>query len=429
MTTLNVKERLKLIQGMCLQLVGTTSRIDKEDIVRNFRSKDQQLSEDIDYVFEILSGVHKLGFTFISVNIPSNIQYALDGSLKDYLAPLYSLKSFSRESIADVCSMYYCTSQYLSPILNRHWKVGINKSQLPKEDISPMLAKKYDPLKHCKQDHLYYITEKLDGNRCLAKYDIEKNQWVFLSRSGKTLKVNFDMKDLSKEYIYDGEILSKNQMLSPGQRNFNTLSGIINSDNDPNKSNLVYNVFDIANVDHHYGLRRILLNDTFKNNTSSNVVLLPVLATSNNEHIYQTVTSLLNDIENKGGEGVMINDGAAKYQHKRTDMLLKVKSTYTMDMRVLDIEEGSSKYEGMVGALYCIAKDGNIEYSCKVGSGLSDSERLAWFEHEELIIGKIIEVAFFSASQCSSAEGTTRYSLRFPRFKGIRKDKDDTSVD
>lgn len=426
---MDVKERLKLIQGMCLQLVGTTSRIDKEGIIRNFKAKDQQLSEDIDYVFEILSSVHKLGFTFISINIPSNEQNSLDASLKDYLAPLYSLKSFTRESIATACSMYYCTSQYLNPILNRHWRVGINKSQLPKEDISPMLAKKYDPLKHCKQDHLYYITEKLDGNRCLAMYNVENCNWVFFSRSGKLLKVNFDMKDLPKEYIYDGEILSRSQMYNPGQRNFNTLSGIINSDNDPNKTNLVYNVFDIANVDNHYGLRRIMLAEAFKNNTSNNVILLPVLATSNSEHLCQTVTSLLNDIENRGGEGVMINDGTAKYQHKRTDVLLKVKSTYTMDMRVLDIEEGSGKYEGMVGALYCVAKDGNIEYSCKVGSGLSDSERLAWFDHEELIIGKIVEVAFFSTSQCSSAEGTTRYSLRFPRFKGVRNDKNDTSVD
>lgn len=426
---MDVKERLKLIHGMCLQLAGTTSRIDKDYIIKNFREKDEQLSDDIDYVFEILAGVHKLGFTFICVSTPSNSQLSLDLSLKDYLAPLYNLKSFTRESIISVCSMYFDVNYYLNPILNRLWKVGVNKSQLQKDDTTPMLAKKYDPNKHCKNDSLYYITEKLDGNRCLARYDIEKSRWVFFSRSGKPLKVNFNMCDLPKNYVYDGEILSKNQMLSPGQRNFNTLSGVINSDYNPDKCNLVYNVFDIANTNHTYDDRRKILANVFYNCDSDNVVLLPVLETVTKNNIEEVVKQWLKNIEDRGGEGVMINDGSSTYQHKRTDVLLKVKSTYTMDMRVVDYELGTGKYEGLIGALYCEARDGDILYSCKVGSGLSDDERAAWSEDDTMIVGKIVEVAFFSTSQCKNAEGTLEYSLRFPRFKGIRKDKDTTSVD
>lgn len=426
---MNVKERLKLIQGMCLQLVGTSSRIDKENIVKHFKEKDEELSSDIDYVFDILAGNRKLNYTFVSVNIPDKQQVDLNMSLAAYLAPLYHLSNLSHDSIIDTCSMYYCTSQYLMPILNRHWKLGIGASLLKKEDTTPMLAKKYDPIKHCKLDHIYYITEKLDGNRCLAKYDWIKDCWTFLSRSGKPLKVNFDMQVLCKNYIYDGEILSKKQMCEPGQRNFNTLSGVINSDNDPRKSDLVYNIFDIANVPDKYGMRRILLNNQFKNMFSMNVVLLPVLATATTHNLEYTVTHWLKAIEDRCGEGVMINDGSAQYQHKRTDVLLKVKSTYTMDMRVVDYELGTGKYEGLVGSLYCEARDNNIVYSCKVGSGLSDDERAAWSENESLIVGKIVEVAFFSTSQCKSTEGSTEYSLRFPRFKGIRNDKNDTSVD
>ena len=133
-------------------------------------------------------------------------------------------------------------------------------------------------------------------------------------------------------------------------------------------------------------------------------------------------------IESKGGEGLMINLGNRKYEHKRTDSLLKVKSTYTMDMRVIDYEEGTGKNEGLIGSLICSATEGNITYNCKVGSGLSDEDRYFWILHPDQIVGKIIEVAYFSLSQDKNAQGTNTYSLRFPRFKRIRTDKNETSI-
>lgn len=429
---MDIIERLGLISRMCNQLSYTSSRLDKEYIVNSFRKLDDQLSKDIDYVFEILSGIHKLGYTFITLKDDlgvSELIYSNDVSLKDFLKPLYSIENKSQASIYRICKQYAKVANYIAPILNRVYRIGINKSQVAKTIISPMLAKKYEPGKHCTNSSIeYYITEKLDGNRCISIYDYSIDRWKFYSRSGKELKVNFDMKDMPSGLVFDGEILSRQQIENPGQHNFNSLSGAINSKYG-DKSDLVYMIFDVVDDVTEYTYRRNTLEfiRSKRNESQSNVKILPVLVRLNSSNINE-LSEWLEMIESKGGEGLMINLSNRKYEHKRTDSLLKVKSTYTMDMKVIAFEEGTGKNEGLVGSLICSATEGNITYNCKVGSGLSDEDRYSWILHPDQIVGKIIEVAYFSLSQDKNAQGTNTYSLRFPRFKRIRTDKNETSV-
>ena len=95
--------------------------------------------------------------------------------------------------------------------------------------------------------------------------------------------------------------------------------------------------------------------------------------------------------------------------------------------------EGTGKNEGIVGSLYCEAYDQATgrKYQCNVGTGISDEQRRYWANNPSKIIGKIIEVEYFSASQdeYSRSLGTKVFSLRFPRLKRVRMDKEDTSVD
>ena len=99
-----------------------------------------------------------------------------------------------------------------------------------------------------------------------------------------------------------------------------------------------------------------------------------------------------------------------------------------MDMKVTELFEGTGKHEGRVGALNCICRgnDGKL-YECRVGTGLSDEQREQWADNPDAIIGKIVEVAYFSISQDTKARGSKSYSLRFPRLKRVRDDKEDTS--
>ena len=61
--------------------------------------------------------------------------------------------------------------------------------------------------------------------------------------------------------------------------------------------------------------------------------------------------------------------------------------------------------------------------------GLSDEQRELWAMDPSLIVGKIIEVGYFSMSQNANLNGTKYYSLRFPRLKQVRYDKEVTSID
>ena len=430
---MRILEKLQLIHRMCQELEGTSSRNEKEAIVEFYRKKDSQLSSDITYVFEILAGQHKLGYTFIRPSYSKDIEdprMLEEISLEEYLKPLYSIEDKSELTIKRYCARYCSVYKYLAPILNRWWRTGINKSQLSTLITSPMLAKKYEPGKHCidKNDD-YFITEKLDGNRCVAIFNFSNNEWEFISRSGKKLKVNFDMIGMPKGLVYDGEILSRQQMTNPGQANFNGLSGAINSKYG-DKSDLVYNIFDIVDDATPYRDRRTTLNSIQNDRAgaTSNVRILPLIAVLKAQAL-DSLDSLLAMVESWGGEGLMINVGSRKYEHKRTDALLKVKSVYTMDMMVTDIEYGTGKNEGLIGALWCEANDGDKKYCCRVGSGLTDEMREAWAVNTNLIIGKIVEVAYFSISQDKNSRGSSVYSLRFPRFKKVRQDKDTTSVD
>lgn len=151
------------------------------------------------------------------------------------------------------------------------------------------------------------------------------------------------------------------------------------------------------------------------------------------EDLEDVVNYWLNKVVSGGGEGIMINCGWRFYERKRTDSLLKVKPVYSMDMRVIEIIGGTGKNEGIVGSLYCEAYDSATgkKYRCNVGTGISDEQRRYWANDPGKIIGRIVEVEYFSASQdkYSRSLGTKVFALRFPRLKRIRMDKEDTSVD
>jgi len=86
----------------------------------------------------------------------------------------------------------------------------------------------------------------------------------------------------------------------------------------------------------------------------------------------RTLMQYLKDIENKGGEGVVVRDPKASYIGKRTSKALKVKSFYDTECKVIGYTKGKGKYVGMIGALICKLDNETI---FKIGSGLTDKIR------------------------------------------------------
>lgn len=127
-----------------------------------------------------------------------------------------------------------------------------------------------------------------------------------------------------------------------------------------------------------------------------------------------------NEINNKalelGLEGIMIKDPNAPYECKRSTAWLKAKPTKSIDLEIVDLQEGTDKYEGMLGALVCQGTEDDKEIFVNVGSGFTDEERKQYWINKPDVIGKIVEVKCDAITQ--NKNGT--YSLRFPRFSRLR---------
>ena len=441
-----LNERIIYFKSLFTDLMFTNSRLEKE---YRLSRMPEAYKEDWMYILEVLDGRHKFGykyFTFSSTYCNFGISNMFS-TIKQVL--LYLQEPNLQHNLTDInIGIYVHSTQeiadFIEPIVNRTLRLGIGRSLLPKTNKSPMLAKKYEDIKSWRDiKEGFFVTEKLDGNRCIAEY--VEDHWEFTSRNGKPMKVNFDMSGLDTDYIYDGEVLSMDQTLTSIARtqalylntridvrktSFNVTSGLINSLT-PDK-NLVYNIFDVI-IDEPYYVRRGILEEQAKvinDTTNITIRILPVLHQSSSaEEVTAYIATNIDSVVDMNGEGLMLNLGDAVYEHKRTNNLIKIKKTYTMDMRVTDYEYGTGKYEGMIGSIHCEAIQNGCKIECDVGSGLSDEQRLEWAQHPERIVGEIVEVSYFSLSQDKSVIGSMNYSLRFPRLKRVRNDKEETSVD
>jgi ATP-dependent DNA ligase len=301
-----------------------------------------------------------------------------------------------------------------------------------------MLAKKYEG---GFLTGSFVVTEKLDGNRCVAAYNKDTLHWEFYSRSGKPMKVDFDMSGFDTDLIYDGEVMSKEQTelsqmryqailndtdfalnTKDAQLQFNKTSGLINQ-HSSNKKGLIYNIFDIIDSAPYYERRSILSRANIGEHYDTRI--LPVLMVTDKT---VNIKSLLGRMTQMGAEGIMLNRIDRKYEQKRSDALLKYKQVQFMDMRVIDLYEGTGKYEGLVGGLSCaMTTDDKKMITCDVGSGLSDAQRIEWAKDHHKILGKIVQIGYHELTQSEENIGTCNYSLRFPRLIKVREDKTTTS--
>ena len=117
-----------------------------------------------------------------------------------------------------------------------------------------------------------------------------------------------------------------------------------------------------------------------------------------------------------GYEGVMIKDVDAPYECKRTHAWLKAKPFIEVSLEVKDVEEGTGRNVGKLGAFVCEGYDDGKHISVNVGSGFTDSNRDNFWANKDSIPGNIVEVRADAITQ--NQDGT--YSLRFPRFKTFR---------
>jgi ATP-dependent DNA ligase len=116
----------------------------------------------------------------------------------------------------------------------------------------------------------------------------------------------------------------------------------------------------------------------------------------------------------QGQEGIILKDMSGIWEDKRVKTQVKFKAELDCDLRVVGIQPGTGKYEGMVGALLCESSDGVIQVD--VGSGLSDDDR-----RRDDYVDKIVAVTY--NARIKNKQG--KESLFLPRLIEVRIDKNE----
>jgi len=280
------------------------------------------------------------------------------------------------------------------------------------------------------------LEPKLDGVRVLLHVTGSAHS-VCYSRNGKVFE-NFEhiqeqiQKNFHKLVAANGDRTLKYGFWLDGEvtgRSFQELMRQARRKEDVNASDSVFNVFDIIPSD-DWG--RGYWNAQLHKRIDILEKLRPIIDDMPNVELLTHINVDLSTIEGQnqlkryandmvvaGFEGIMIKDINSPYECKRNTSWLKWKPTITVDLTVVNIEEGTGRNEGRLGALVCEGIDDGKTIRVNVGSGYSDSDRDDYWTNSNVVIGRTAEVLADAITQ--NQDGS--YSLRFPRFVRFRDDK------
>jgi len=328
---------------------------------------------------------------------------------------------------------------FFASIILREFNIGIGRTSINKvfgKDFIPkfevMLAEKYTDFSHLVEGKEYIITLKLDGNRCVAFYDtdggVELKTRQGLDYEGLDHIVEDIRLHMRPGFVYDGELIATaSEDLSTGEL-YRFTTGLLHREVE-DKTAIKFFIFDSLTTQEFKDgkskdgalVRKNRVAELLKDGATY-LVNVPILYHGTDTTVIQR---MLDEVTNAGGEGIMINIADAPYECKRVRTLLKCKKFNTADVLVDSVEEGSKSFKGIMGQIKVKFIYQGTEQTSYVGSGFSLEERKLYWEHPDLLIGRVVEIGYFEVSQ---NDKTKEYSLRFPTWKGIiRNDKSELS--
>jgi len=274
-----------------------------------------------------------------------------------------------------------------------------------------------------------FVEVKLDGVRVITICHPDGRVNMY-SRNGKEL-VNFTkikesfkksvVPELTKAMVFDGEVMSAS---------FQDLMKQVNRKFHVQADDSVLYVFDCLSLedfkqgkdDITLGARKIILSlfsRFFDKNYVRQVDHVAIcMDTIEGRELFNTYNK---QAITTGYEGLMVKDPISPYTCKRNKDWLKIKPVIEVTLSVVDLEEGTGKYENSLGGLLCRGIEDGKEIIVSVGSGLTDEMRTQIWENRNAqsphnVLGQLIEIKADAISQNQNGN----YSLRFPRFKCFR---------
>jgi ATP-dependent DNA ligase len=291
-------------------------------------------------------------------------------------------------------------------------------------DYPCMLASQYEQKLIDKIQWPAMVQLKMDGMRFNAV--VRDGQCEFKSRNGKTIDL---LGNLEKEFIhmsngvdtvFDGELIVKDAGLTLNRQ---TGNGILNKASKGTMSDfeayMVHaTIWDVIPymyfIDGHCPTP---YKDRFAKfkwgiDFPKKIELVPSIIVENIDE----AQAKFKEYYDQGEEGIILKDMNAPWENKRSKALIKFKGELECDLKIVDVEDGTGKYQGMLGALVCESEDGIIKV--KVGSGFNDEDRKNIKKQD--VLGKVVAVKYNARIRSKHQDE----SLFLPIYVEIRSDKD-----
>jgi len=281
-----------------------------------------------------------------------------------------------------------------------------------------------DSAKHEKKMVGEMIVEpKLDGVRVIVICDVDKDEVKLFSRNGKELlnfpEINKQFDDaldqMSESMVFDGEVMSDD---------FQTLMREIHRKGGAKTKDAKLNLFDCMPLEDFMAggcngdimMRKTML-EKFEFGPNINLVeyVKMNLSEPDGQKQFADYNKLCID---RGFEGIMVKPITGIYECRRSVGWLKVKPFIEVSLKVVDVEEGTGRNAGKLGALVVEGTDMDKFIKTNVGSGLTDTDRETFWKAKDKLIGQIVEVRADAITQ--NQDTTNEWSLRFPRFLRFR---------
>lgn len=417
---------LEKIYNLCTQLQSISSTKAKQKFL--IENRCDEFDEFLKWLLnlQIVTGIDRK-----KLKKKVNVDYV--GEYINFESILNHLKenNTGRDYDVAMCQLFIVSnpdySDFLTSVFTKSLKLGVdiklvNKAYGDDFIFNWEVQQAYPIEKHpLKPNEWITITQKCNGVRATFY------RGKIMARSGTEFKgLDHILKALScyseyMNFVFDGELMLKDKIGLTDNEAFRKATGIINSDGD--KSEICLTVFDVIPLEDFeskypkvkYGRRREIMR--FLEDTED-VKILPVLYQGTD---HTQVLVLLDKMLKEDKEGLMVNLDVP-YKRKRHSGILKVKRFYTMDLRVLSVEEGEGKYVSMLGRVN-VDFNGNI---VGVGSGFTDEQRIKYWEDKDYLVNKIIEVKY---KEVSTDKKTGLQSLQFPVFVSERLDKTEPNIE
>jgi len=416
----------KIIQ----ELESDNSRLKKEAIIR--RESDAENVRFFNGVGAALDGFRTFGVQKVPVSKKDGTgitQTEFDDVVRR-LEDRTLTGNEMRDTIQDLCdrSNMEQWNDWYRRILIKDLRCGVTHKTINKHSTMKvpvfecMLAD--DSKKHEKKmTGEVYVEPKLDGVRVITICDVDKDEVKMFSRNGKELNnfpkilQQFDemLDQMSESMVFDGEVMSDD---------FQTLMREIHRKGGAKTDDAVLNLFDCLPLDYfkmgEYEMtlakRKQILDDfNFGPNISRVEYVMMNLSEEDGQKQFADYNKLCID---RGFEGIMVKPIAGSYECKRSSLWLKVKPFIEVSLTVKDVEEGTGRNVGKLGALIVEGTDDGKFIRTNVGSGLTDSDREEFWKAKDKLIGQIVEVRADAITQ--NQDTTSEWSLRFPRFLRFR---------